>query len=93
MITMEDVEHISWLASINIADQEKEEFLDQLGSVLEYFQQLDEVETKDVEPTYRVVDLANIFRDDIPGESLDQEESLSNAPRKEDGYFKSPRIV
>jgi aspartyl-tRNA(Asn)/glutamyl-tRNA(Gln) amidotransferase subunit C len=93
MITMEDVEHISWLASINIADQEKEEFLDQLGSVLEYFQQLDEVDTKDVEPTYRVVDLANIFRDDIPGESLDQEESLSNAPRKEDGYFKSPRIV
>jgi aspartyl-tRNA(Asn)/glutamyl-tRNA(Gln) amidotransferase subunit C len=93
MITMEDVEHISWLASINIADQEKEEFVDQLGSVLEYFQQLDEVDTKDVEPTYRVVDLANIFRDDIPGESLDQEESLSNAPRKEDGYFKSPRIV
>lgn len=93
MITMEDVEHISWLASIKIADQEKEEFVAQLGSVLEYFQQLDEVETKDVEPTYRVVDLANIFRDDIPDESLDQEEALSNAPRKEEGYFKSPRIV
>ena len=40
MITREDVEHISWLASIKISDEEKEKFVDQFNSILEYFHQL-----------------------------------------------------
>ncbi len=93
MITRDDVEHISWLASIKIEDDEKDEFVEQFNSILEYFHQLDEVETEGVEPTFRVVDLANIFRDDVACQSLSQEEALRNAPRRENGYFKSPRIV
>jgi len=93
MITREDVEHISWLASIKIDDREKDEFVEQFNSILEYFHQLDEVDTEDVEPTYRVVDLSNIFREDVACKSLTQEEALKNAPRRENGYFKSPRIV
>jgi len=93
MITREDVEHISWLASIKIEDDEKDEFVEQFNSILDYFHQLDEVETDGVEPTFRVVDMANIFREDTPFKSLSQEEALKNAPRRENGYFKSPRIV
>ena len=93
MITREDVEHISWLASIKISDEEKEKFVDQFNSILEYFHQLDEVDTEGIEPTYRVVDLANVFRDDVACKSLTQEEALKNAPKTENGYFKSPRIV
>jgi aspartyl-tRNA(Asn)/glutamyl-tRNA(Gln) amidotransferase subunit C len=93
MITSEDVEHISWLASIKISDEEKEKFVDQFNSILEYFHQLDEVDTEGIEPTYRVLDLANVFRDDISRKSLTPEEALKNAPRRENGYFKSPRIV
>jgi aspartyl-tRNA(Asn)/glutamyl-tRNA(Gln) amidotransferase subunit C len=93
MITREDVEHISWLASIRISDEEKEEFVDQFNSILDYFHQLDEVDTEGIEPTYRVVDLANVFRDDVAYKSLTQEEALKNAPKIENGYFKSPRIV
>jgi aspartyl-tRNA(Asn)/glutamyl-tRNA(Gln) amidotransferase subunit C len=93
MITKEDVEHISWLASIKIKDEEKDEFVEQFNSILEYFHQLDEVDTDGVEPTYRVLDLANIFREDVARKSLSQEEALKNAPRRENGYFKSPRIV
>ena len=93
MITREDVEHISWLASIKISDEEKEKFVDQFNSILDYFHQLDEVDTEGIEPTYRVVDLANVFRDDVACKSLNQEEALKNAPKTENGYFKSPRIV
>ncbi len=93
MITREDVEHISWLASIKIEDDEKDELVEQFNSILEYFHQLDEVATEDVEPTYRVVDLSNVFREDRACKSLTQEEALKNAPRRENGYFKSPRIV
>jgi aspartyl/glutamyl-tRNA(Asn/Gln) amidotransferase C subunit len=40
-----------------------------------------------------VVDLANVFRDDVACKSLTKEEALNNAPKTENGYFKSPRIV
>ncbi len=93
MITKDDVERIGWLASIKIEDDEKERFVEQFNSILEYFHQLDEVDTEGVEPTYRVVDLVNIFRDDSACDSLSQEDTLRNAPRREKGYFKSPRIV
>ncbi|NYT01860.1 MAG: Asp-tRNA(Asn)/Glu-tRNA(Gln) amidotransferase subunit GatC [Methanosarcinales archaeon] len=93
MISREDVEHISWLASIKIADEEKEEFVAKFNSILEYFHELDQLNTEDVEPTYRVVDLANVFRDDLSRPSLPPEEALGNAPRRAEGYFKSPRIV
>jgi len=87
------VDHIGWLASIKVAEEEKEGFVASFNSVLDYFHQLDELDTEDVEPTYRVVDLTNVFREDEVSESMPQEESLSNAPRRENGYFKSPRIV
>jgi aspartyl-tRNA(Asn)/glutamyl-tRNA(Gln) amidotransferase subunit C len=93
MITREDVEHISWLASIKVSDDEKEKFVDQFNSILDYFHQLDEVDTEGIEPTYRVVDLANVFRDDIAHDSLTSRQALENAPKVEKGYFKSPRIV
>ena len=87
------MEHIGWLASIKIEDEEKDELVEQFNSILEYFHQLDEVETDGVEPTYRVVDLSNVFREDMACQSLSQEDALHNAPRREHGYFKSPRIV
>ena len=93
MITGEDVDHIGWLASTKVAEEEKEGFVASFNSVLDYFHQLDELDTEDVEPTYRVVDLTNVFREDVVCESMSQEESLRNAPRTENGYFKSPRIV
>ena len=93
MITRDDVEHIGWLASIKVEDNEKDEFVEQFNSILEYFHQLDEVDTDGVEPTYRVVDLANVFREDATSKSMTQEEALKNAPKRENGYFKSPRIV
>jgi aspartyl-tRNA(Asn)/glutamyl-tRNA(Gln) amidotransferase subunit C len=93
MITREDVEHISWLACVKVEDVEKDELVAQFNSILDYFQQLDELDVEGVEPTYRVIDLVNIFRDDSNLKSLAQEEALANAPKRENGYFKSPRIV
>ena len=73
MITREDVEHISWLASIKIEDEEKDGLVANFNTILEYFHQLDEVDTERIKPTYRVVDLANIFREDVAYDSLSQE--------------------
>ena len=92
MITKEDVEHIGWLARIEIDVLEADTYAAQLNSVLDYFAQLDEIDTDDVSPTYHVVDVANVFREDVVVESLSQEKVLENTEHKHEGYFKGPRI-
>ncbi len=62
MITKEDVEHIGWLARIDISEQETVEHMEKLNSVLGYFGQLDELPTEDVAPTYHVAEIHNVFR-------------------------------
>jgi aspartyl-tRNA(Asn)/glutamyl-tRNA(Gln) amidotransferase subunit C len=88
----EEIEHVSWLARIELTEKEKEEFSEQLSSILEYFSILDEVE-EDVTPAYHALGIKNVFRDDLPSESLSQDAVLGNAKMKEKGYFRSPRIV
>ncbi|MCE8422647.1 MAG: Asp-tRNA(Asn)/Glu-tRNA(Gln) amidotransferase subunit GatC [Candidatus Methanoperedens sp.] len=94
MITKKDLEHIGWLARLELSDDDKEKYTPKLNSVLDYFNELDEVDTEGVEPTYHVLQLYNVFRDDEPGiGSITQEEALSNAPKKQDEFFKAPRMM
>jgi len=69
-----------------------DEYSRKMGLVLEYFGVLDEV-GGDVDPTYHVLEIDNVFRDDVAGEMLSQGDALLNAREKRDGYFKSARIV
>ncbi|MHC1635225.1 MAG: Asp-tRNA(Asn)/Glu-tRNA(Gln) amidotransferase subunit GatC [Candidatus Methanospirareceae archaeon] len=93
MIRKEEIEHLGWLARIELREEEKEKFEKQLSSILEYFSVLDEVDVTDIEPTYHVIGVRDVMREDEVRESLKQEEVLSNAPKKEGGYFKAPRIL
>ncbi len=96
MITRKDLEHIGWLARIELGEEDKEKYTPKLNSVLDYFSELDEVDTDGVEPTYHVLPLSNVFREDepaVPTQSLSQEEALSSAPKKQDGFFKAPRMM
>lgn len=92
-VTKEDVEHIAWLAHIELTEEEKEEFTEQFNRILEFFRKIDEVNTESIPPTYHVLDLTNVFRKDDVGEALPRESVLKNAPKREGRYFKSPKIV
>ena len=92
-ITNEEVEHVSSLAHIELTGEEKTLFTEQFNDILEFFKKIDEADTKNVSPTYHVSDLADIYRQDEAKKSLSTEETFRNAPKKEDGFFKSPRIV
>ncbi|MDK2893024.1 Asp-tRNA(Asn)/Glu-tRNA(Gln) amidotransferase subunit GatC [Methanohalophilus sp.] len=93
MITKEEVEHIGWLSRISLTEEEAVKYATELSSVLDYFNQLDEVDTSGVDPTYHVADLMNVFREDEVSPSLPQEEVLRNAAEKKEGYIKGPRIM
>ena len=93
MLRKEEIEHIGWLARIELSEAEKELFEKQLSSILDYFAVLDELDTEDVEPTYNVIGIKDVVRKDEPKAALSQSEVLRNAPKKEKGYFKSPRML
>lgn len=96
MITKKDLEHIAWLSRLELSEEDRERYAPKLNSVLDYFGELDKVDTEGLEPTYHVLALSNVFRDDeinSPTKSLSQEEALSNAPKKQDGFFKAPRMM
>lgn len=88
MITKTEVERIASLACIQLNDEELNQFTLQLNSILEYFEELAEIETELEEERQ-----PNVVRPDDVTKSLTQEEALANAPRVENGYFRGPRIL
>ncbi|MDG6243356.1 MAG: Asp-tRNA(Asn)/Glu-tRNA(Gln) amidotransferase subunit GatC [Methanolobus sp.] len=93
MITKEEVEHVGWLSRIEIDAKQSDSYAEKLNSVLDYFGQLDEVDTEDIAPTYHIADIVNVFREDEVTESLSQKEVLANTENKQEGNFKAPRIM
>lgn len=87
MLTPDEVKKIAKLASLPIAEPEIEKFVSQLSEILDYFKQLERVDTKNVVPTFNTTGTANVFREDVPQPSLTQDQALQNAPLKKDGYF------
>lgn len=81
------VKHVARLANLPLTEAQEEEYSEQLSKILEYIDQLDKVFTEGVEPTFNVVEVSNIERKDEPSIDLTQEEALSNAERKERGFF------
>jgi len=92
-LSKKEVEHIAWLAHIELSEKEKITFTEQFNSILDYFKKIDKVDTEDVQPTYHVLDLMNVYREDETTPSLPPEDTLKNAPKKEKRFLKAPRIV
>ncbi|MDQ7083314.1 MAG: Asp-tRNA(Asn)/Glu-tRNA(Gln) amidotransferase subunit GatC [Aquificota bacterium] len=92
MVDREWVERIARLARLKLTEEEVEVFQRQLGDILEFVNQLNELDTEGVEP-YIEQSERTPMREDVPGESLSQEEALMNAPESEGGFFVVPRVV
>ncbi len=88
MITKANVERLANLACIELNDEELQEFTLQLGAILEYFDELADIEAQ---PPKKEGE--NVLRADEVTTSLPQKEALLNAPRVEGGYFRGPRIL
>jgi len=86
-VDADEVEHVADLARVALDDEERAEFADQFGDILDYFEALEEVPEVEAEP-----DLVNVMRSDEVEDSLSQEEALQNADDSEDGRFKGPKV-
>ena len=88
-----DVEKVAKLSMLKLTEEEKSIYGSQLGSILEYINKLNELDTSKIEPTSHVLALDNVSRDDTPGCSLDVEEALQNAPDRSENFYRVPRII
>lgn len=91
-LDIKQVQKVAKLANLTLTPEEEEKYSGQLSKILDYVEELNEVDTDSVEPTFNVVSKENVFREDIEETGLSQEEALLNAPNKKDGYFVSAGV-
>lgn len=86
-LTKNDVEHLAKLSYLDLSEEEKELFLDQLNKTIIYVEKINELNTSEILPTSQTTKLKNITRKDEVKQSLTQEQALSNAKKTHKGYF------
>src|SRR5262245_52965085 len=92
-LTLAEVEHVALLARLGLTDAEKELYRRRLGSILGYVAQLGELDTERIPPSAAILPLEDVMQSDEPRPGLDREDVLSNAPEREDGYFRVPAVL
>ncbi|GIO22819.1 Asp-tRNA(Asn)/Glu-tRNA(Gln) amidotransferase subunit GatC [Oceanobacillus sp. J11TS1] len=92
-ISKEQVKHVANLARLEFDDDAVEQMADELSAIIEFAEQLNELDTENVEPTTHVLDLKNVMRKDEPRKWITQEEALKNAPDQKDGQIRVPSIL
>jgi aspartyl-tRNA(Asn)/glutamyl-tRNA(Gln) amidotransferase subunit C len=88
-----EVEHIAELAKLNLTDEEKEKFREQLSAILEYAEVLQRLDTEAIPPTATVLPLRNVMVADEVRPSFSREDILANTPEAENGCFKVRAIL
>jgi aspartyl-tRNA(Asn)/glutamyl-tRNA(Gln) amidotransferase subunit C len=92
-LNKKDVEHVAHLARLSFSEAELETFTKQLDEIIEFAEQLNELDTENVEPTTHVLEMNNVLREDESRDWLTREEALKNAPAKQDGQVKVPSVL
>ncbi|NEP16514.1 MAG: Asp-tRNA(Asn)/Glu-tRNA(Gln) amidotransferase subunit GatC [Leptolyngbya sp. SIO4C1] len=93
MIDLDQVRKVAHLARLEITADEAQQLTEQLNSILDYVEQLNELDTSDIEPTTRAIEVSNITRTDELKPFAEREAILDCAPAREDDFFKVPKIL
>jgi aspartyl-tRNA(Asn)/glutamyl-tRNA(Gln) amidotransferase subunit C len=92
-LTEKDVKHVAQLARLALTEEEQKMYLDQLGRILGYIENLRQLNTDDVLPTSHAIPVSNVWREDETKPFTDIESILKNAPEREDDFFKVKKVI
>lgn len=96
ILTEKEVRYVADLANLRLSEEEVRRMSADLGQILTHIEQLNELDTKDVEPMAQVLfgeDEIAPLRDDVPHASLSNDQALRNAAASGEGYFKVPLVI
>ena len=92
-MNISDVQHLAALSSISLSDDEAISLASDLENIIKYIEQLSELDTTGVEPTYQVTGLKNVFRDDKIEQQISREDLLDLAPDQKNNQMKVPKVL
>lgn len=93
VISDETIEYVGILAKLELSEEEKEAAKKDMGSMLDYIDKLNELDTSSVEPMSHVFPVNNVFREDIVTNGDGTEQTLANAPEQKDDSFVVPKTI
>lgn len=95
ILTREEIIHLTKLANLELSEKEIEKYQKQLSSIVDYISQLNQVNTKDVQPISQITGLMDVTTEDNTSteRSLDQKEVLKNAKKTQNGFFQVKAIL
>ncbi|MCJ7661936.1 MAG: Asp-tRNA(Asn)/Glu-tRNA(Gln) amidotransferase subunit GatC [Anaerolineales bacterium] len=92
-LTLAEVEHIAELARLRLTPEEMERYREQLSAILDYFVQLQDLDTDDIPPTSSVLPSRSVLRADEAKPGLSIDEILRNAPESKNRQFRIPSVL
>lgn len=93
VISDETIEYVGILAKLELSPEEKEAAKKDMGSMLDYIDKLNELDTSGVEPMSHVFPVQNVFREDVVVNGDNSEDMLKNAPEMKDNSYQVPMTV
>ena len=88
-----EVIKVAHLGRLDLSEAELDAMTRQLSNILDYIEQLQQVDTANVEPLAHPLPIQNIFRDDEPAPSLPVDEALANAPKRQGDFYSVPAVL
>ncbi|MBR2709354.1 Asp-tRNA(Asn)/Glu-tRNA(Gln) amidotransferase subunit GatC [Candidatus Saccharibacteria bacterium] len=93
-IKREDILHLADLSEFALDEKETESLGGDLQEIIGYISQLDELDTSDIQPTYQVFEMENIWRDDeILPQDATREQLLALTKNEKDNQIKVPKVL
>ena len=87
------IDHIAHLARLSFEGEEKSAIKKDLNKIINFMDELNEIDTENVEPLIFMSQEINVLREDIPTQTITHEEALKNAPKKDSDYFRIPKVL
>lgn len=92
-ITEDVVNHIAHLSKLQFEGESKKAIQQDLENIVSFMEVLGEVDTEHLEPLIFMNDEINVLREDVPAQTIQKEEALSNAPKRDSDYFRIPKVL
>ncbi len=93
IIDQKTVEKMAHLSRLELSEQESQKMVGDLSKILNWMDQLKELDTTNVEPLTHMSEEVNVFREDIAKNALLREKGLKNAPSQNGEYFQVPKVI
>lgn len=90
---IQTIRNLAHLARLEFNAEKEQEMLQDLNKILDWVDQLRELDTENVEPLIHMSEEVNVLREDVAINQISHEEALSNAPKKDSDYFRVPKVL